>query len=48
MIETAVRKVFQLMDSHHELESNSKIRAEMVRMGGTPYKWYRVYQKDLS
>jgi hypothetical protein len=47
MIKTAVAAGFTLLDSHHELVSNYKIRAEMERMGGVPYKKYRVYQKNL-
>jgi hypothetical protein len=47
MIETAIIEGFTLLDSHHELLSNYKVRAEMERMGGTPYKKFRVYQKNL-
>jgi hypothetical protein len=36
-----------VMDSHLELETNTKVRAEMERMGGVVYKKYRIYQKDL-
>jgi hypothetical protein len=38
---------FEVMDTHHELESNVRVRAEMERMGGKLYKKYRVYQKML-
>ena len=38
---------FEVMDTHHELESNVKVRAEMEKMGGKLYKKYRVYQKAL-
>jgi len=47
MIESAIAAGFKLLDSHHELVSNYKVRAEMERMGGTPYKKYRVFRKDL-
>jgi hypothetical protein len=47
MIETAIAAGFTLLDSHNELVSNYKMRAEMERMGGIPYKKYRVYQKNL-
>ena len=36
MIETAVTTGFNLLDSHHEMASNYKVRAEMERMGGVP------------
>jgi len=38
---------FEYLDSHHEMESNVKVRAEMERMGGKAYKLFRVYQKNL-
>ncbi|NIM91196.1 MAG: hypothetical protein GTO17_09640 [Candidatus Aminicenantes bacterium] len=37
----------EVIDTHHELESNVKVRAEMERMGGKLYKRFRVYQKKL-
>ena len=36
-----------LADTHHEMETNTKVRAEMERVGGEIYKKYRVYQKAL-
>lgn len=47
MIMSAQEAGFKVMDTHHELESNVKVRAEMERMGGKLYKKYRVYQKAL-
>jgi GNAT superfamily N-acetyltransferase len=47
MIMSAQEAGFELMDTHHELESNVKVRAEMERMGGKLYKKFRVYQKAL-
>ena len=47
IIETAVKAGFILLDSHHELDKNVKVRAEMERMGGTVYKKYRVFSKNL-
>lgn len=38
---------FEYLDSHHEMESNVKVRAEMERMGGKVYKRFRVLQKKL-
>jgi len=35
------------IDTHHEMESNVKIGAEMEKMGGKIYKRFRVYQKKL-
>jgi len=35
------------MDTHHEMESNVRVRAEMEKMGGKIYKRFRVYQKKL-
>jgi hypothetical protein len=38
---------YEMMDTHHEMEANVKVRAEMERMGGTIYKKYRAYFKML-
>jgi hypothetical protein len=37
----------KVMDTHHEMESNVKVRAEMERVGGQIYKKYRIYKKKL-
>ena len=37
----------EMIDTHHELEENVKVRAEMVKMGGKLYKRFRVFQKQL-
>jgi hypothetical protein len=34
--------------SHLELETNTRVRAEMERMGGQVSKCYRIYRKDLG
>jgi hypothetical protein len=47
MIISAQEAGFEFMDSHHEMETNVKVRAEMERMGGKIYKRFRVYQKTL-
>jgi hypothetical protein len=47
MIMSAKEAGFKVMDTHHELESNVKVRGEMEKMGGKLYKKYRVYQKTL-
>jgi len=38
---------FIYADSHHELEDNTRVRAEMERLGGEVYKRFRVYRKEL-
>ncbi|UCC48361.1 MAG: hypothetical protein JSV41_12995 [Gemmatimonadota bacterium] len=47
MIRSAREAGFEYMDSHHELESNYRVRAEMERMGGRVYKRYRIFQRRL-
>ena len=47
MIMSAQEAGYEVMDTHHELESNVKVRAEMEKMGGQLYKKYRVYLKML-
>jgi hypothetical protein len=47
MMRSAITAGFETMDSHHELETNLKMRAEMERMGGQIVKRFRIYQKPL-
>jgi len=47
MMRAAIVAGFEVMDSHHELESNVKVRAEMERNGGVIYKRFRIFQKPL-
>ncbi|MFC2163653.1 hypothetical protein ACFLT2_01500 [Acidobacteriota bacterium] len=47
MIMSASKAGMEMMDTHHELESNVKVRAEMEKMGGRIYKRFRVFQKNL-
>ncbi len=47
MLEEARKAGFKIIDTHHEMESNVRVRAEMERLGGQIYKIYRVYQKSL-
>jgi predicted GNAT family acetyltransferase len=47
MIQSAQEAGFEIIDTHHEMEANVKVRAEMERMGGVVYKKFRVYQKNL-
>lgn len=47
MIRAARNAGFRYMDSHHELESNARVRAEMEAAGGRIYKRYRVFRRDV-
>jgi hypothetical protein len=47
-IESAKKAGFKYVDSHHELETNLKVRAEMEWLGGKVYKRLRVFQKKLT
>jgi hypothetical protein len=47
MIESAKKAGKVVIDSHLELETNVKVRAEMEKMGGVVYKRYRIYQKPI-
>jgi len=47
MFRSAMAAGMEFMDTHHELESNEKIRAEMIRQGGVLYKKFRVWTKPL-
>jgi hypothetical protein len=47
MIMTVREAGMEMMDTHHEMEENVKVRAEMEKMGGKIYKKFRVYQKSL-
>jgi hypothetical protein len=46
-IESASKAGFEFVDSHHELEDNYKVRAEMEKLGGWVYKRFRIFQKEL-
>lgn len=47
MVETATRRKFKVIDSHLELETNYKVRAEMEKMGGKVAKVFRIYQSSV-
>ena len=47
IIYTAKRNNFKFIDSHLEMESNYKVRAEMEKLRGQVYKKYRLYQKEI-
>ncbi len=48
LLESARKQKMEYIDSHLEMESNSKHRAEMEYMGGKVYKRYRIFGKTLS
>ena len=47
IIYMAKRNNFKFIDSHLEMETNYKVRAEMEKLGGQVYKKYRLYQKEI-
>lgn len=47
MIRSAREAGFEYMDSHHELETNTRVRAEMERNGGRVYKRFRLFQRPI-
>jgi len=47
VLESASKAGKEMMDTHHEMEANVKVRAEMERMGGKIYKKFRAFQKTL-
>lgn len=47
-MKTALDNGFEILDSHHEMETNLPMRAEMERVGGVIYKKYRIFQKALE
>jgi hypothetical protein len=48
MLESARALGKTTIDSHLELENNSKIRAEMEILDGRVYKRFRIYSKKLN
>ncbi len=48
LLESARKGGLKYIDSHLEMESNSKVRAEMEYMGGEVYKKYRIFGKSLG
>lgn len=47
LFESARKRGLTCIDSHLILESNTRMRAEMERLGAVVYKRYRVYQQEL-
>lgn len=48
MLISAQEAGMKVMDTHHEMEANVRVRAEMERMGGRLYKKFRVFKKVLA
>lgn len=47
MILSAHEAGLKIIDTHHEMETNTRVRAEMERMGGKIYKRFRIYQRAI-
>jgi hypothetical protein len=47
LLESASQTGKTTLDSHLELDYNTKVRAEMERQGGKVYKRFRIFQKEL-
>jgi len=47
LLDSAREQKMQFIDSHLEMETNTKVRAEMEYMGGEVYKKYRIFGKSL-
>jgi len=48
MLVSARKQNLEFIDSHLEMESNTKVRAEMEYMGGRVYKTYRIFGKPIA
>jgi hypothetical protein len=48
LMQSATLKGKTVIDSHLELEYNTKVRAEMEKMGGIVYKRFRIFGKNLK
>lgn len=48
MLESARKGGLEYIDSHLEMETNTKVRAEMEYMGGRVYKTFRIYGKRIA
>ncbi len=47
MMQSAIEQGKTIIDSHLELETNTKVRSEMEKMGGVVYKRFRIFGKAL-
>ena len=48
LLDSARKQKMQYIDSHLEMETNTRVRAEMEYMNGEVYKTYRVFGKLLQ
>lgn len=48
MLNSAIALGKTTIDSHLELEHNTKVRAEMEKLGGRVYKRFRIFRKELN
>ena len=48
MLESAIAQGKTTLDSHLELEYNTKVRSEMEKLGGEVYKRFRIFGKNLK
>jgi hypothetical protein len=44
---SAIKAGIRVVDTHHQMETNRKMRAVSELVGGEVYKRHRVYRKDL-
>jgi len=47
MLKSINERGLDFIDSHVVMETNTKMRAEVEKLGGKVYKRYRIFQKDL-
>jgi len=47
MLHSINKRGLEFIDSHVVMETNTKMRAEVEKLGGEVYKRYRIFQKDL-
>ena len=48
LMETAHKRGMEFIDSHLVLETNTRMRMEVERLGGIIYKRYRIFYKKLN
>ncbi len=48
IFQSAKERKIEYIDSHLELESNTKMRAENEKMGGVVYKRFRIFEKNIE
>lgn len=48
LFEAARQRGFTHLDSHLVMERNTRMRAELERLGAVVWKRYQVYEKELN